>query len=59
MTQALEEAVEALGKSMQDRFYGEVSFTIKDGEITLIRRPETIVPKTPLRGKNPYAQTNR
>jgi hypothetical protein len=47
---AMQEAIAALKKAMETRFYGEITFSFKDGELAVIRTTETVLPKnSPLR----------
>ena len=38
----MKEAVEVLQEIASDKFWGSVQFEVRDGEVTLIRKTETI-----------------
>ena len=46
-TNTIEQAHVLLDKLTAERFYGTVSFQLKDGIVALIRKEETILPATP------------
>ena len=55
MSETLQESSAALRDAVENNFYGEITFVVRSGEITLIRKLETTIPRNQRKeGKNPH-----